>query len=406
MRFATSLAAFCLAALTAHAVHAETISELVRQAAKNNGLLPIGELQSAVDDRLVGVGRQLFESKNLSLNGDISCRTCHLQQFGSADGIPNAIGVGGDGEGLTRGKSGGAVIPRNTLPLWGRGGPGFDILFWDGKVDFSGDTRVSQFGHRPPSEDPLVTAVHLPVVEIREMLVEDREVYESKREELAAASKLYGSVMERLKRSEKGALADLAGQVSVVATELEFIHVARAIAHFIRDEFRLQPTRFHQFVFENGTLSEEELRGALVFYGKGKCATCHSGPYFTDFAFHAIPMPQIGFGKNGFGVDYGRYNVTHDPADLYKFRTPPLFNVEETAPYGHSGSVASLDDAIRFHFDPLPLLDTQTMAPLDRHEMYKRLAVAGDNMLRIGFLNEDDVSAVEAFLGTLSFKPR
>ena len=39
--------------------------------------------------------------------------------------------------------------------------------------------------------------------------------------------------------------------------------------------------------------------------------------------------------------------------DPYKFRTTPLFNVEKTAPYGHSGSVATIEDAIAAHFDPL-----------------------------------------------------
>ena len=85
--------------------------------------------------------------------------------------------------------------------------------------------------------------------------------------------------------------------------------------------------------------------------------TCHYGPYFSDLKFHVVPFPQLGFGKNGFGVDYGRFNVTFDPKDLYKFRTPPLFNVEKTAPYGHSGSVATIQEAIAAHFDPLRLVN-------------------------------------------------
>ena len=70
---------------------------------------------------------------------------------------------------------------------------------------------------------------------------------------------------------------------------------------------------------------------------------CHAGAYFTDFQYHTIAFPQLGSGRNGFGIDYGRFNVTYNPADLYKFRTPPLFNVTNTPPYGHSGSVNSLE---------------------------------------------------------------
>ena len=72
---------------------------------------------------------------------------------------------------------------------------------------------------------------------------------------------------------------------------------------------------------------------------------CHSGPYFSDFKFHVVAFPHLGFGVNGFGVDYGRFNATFDPVDRYKFRTPPLYNVVKTGPYGHSGSVATVEDA-------------------------------------------------------------
>jgi cytochrome c peroxidase len=40
--------------------------------------------------------------------------------------------------------------------------------------------------------------------------------------------------------------------------------------------------------------------------------------------------------------DFGRMNVTGNPADRYLFRTTPLRNVELTAPYGHDGSIATL----------------------------------------------------------------
>ncbi len=38
---------------------------------------------------------------------------------------------------------------------------GFNVFFWDGKVDFS-QGEASQFGDAVPSDDPLVTAVHQP----------------------------------------------------------------------------------------------------------------------------------------------------------------------------------------------------------------------------------------------------
>ena len=79
-------------------------------------------------------------------------------------------------------------------------------------------------------------------------------------------------------------------------------------------------SKFESFVYKNTKLSKDEIEGGLIFYGKGKCSVCHAGTHLSDFKFHNIIFPQLGFGRNGFGVDYGRYNITFDPKDLYKLR--------------------------------------------------------------------------------------
>ena len=157
------------------------------------------------------------------------------------------------------------------------------------------------------------------------------------------------------------------------------------------------------FVFNNKKLPKKTIRGGLIFYGKGKCATCHSSELFSDLDFHSIPFPQVGFGKNGFGVDYGRFNITFDPDDLYKFRTPPLYNVEHTFPYSHSGSVYSLEEAITYHFDPLKYLEINDLSEIDRNEYYKKLAASGDNIDSIPYLDKEETSSLVDFLKSLSF---
>ena len=92
--------------------------------------------------------------------------------------------------------------------------------------------------------------------------------------------------------------------------EISFHHIADSITHFIKDEFAIKDTKFSNFVFKEKKLTLSEIKGGLIFYGKGNCAACHSGPLFSDLNFHSIPFPQIGFGKNGFGVDYGKFNIT------------------------------------------------------------------------------------------------
>ena len=408
MKFAIRLllVAIALTIGTAASATDKSFSEILRTAALTNGLLPAKQLFVDTDLHLATVGKKFFESKNLSLNGRIACRTCHLDAFGSADGLPNAVGIFGAGEGPARAFSKGKIVPRNTLPLWGRGGAGFDVFFWDGKVDFSGQRPLSQFGADVPSSDPLLTAVHLPPVEIREMIDDDDDLSRFKTESPDQAQRLYARILTRLVERERETMADLASSLDKQLSELAFGDVARSIAAFIRSDFRLRDTTFHRFVFGDGQLSPDEIQGGLIFYGKGKCVNCHTGPYFSDLRFHAVPFPQLGFGKNGFGIDYGRFNVTFNPDDLYKFRTPPLFNVASTPPYGHSGSLSALRDAIVAHYDPLRNLDTDAMTPLSRHEYYKRMAAVGDDFRLFSALTDQDVTLVIDFLKTLSFASR
>jgi cytochrome c peroxidase len=83
---------------------------------------------------------------------------------------------------------------------------------------------------------------------------------------------------------------------------------------------------------------------------------------FSDFQAHNIGVPQIapafGVGLGDFifdgpaqNEDYGLEDITHDPADRYKFRTPPLRNLVMQPSYFHNGAFNDLALAIRHHLD-------------------------------------------------------
>lgn len=375
---------------------------VLRDAAIRNGLVPAGELTIAGDAARQEIGGKLFASELLSFNSEISCQSCHLDQFSSADGLPNAIGVGGQGEGRVRLESGGVIVPRNALPLWGRGSLGFNAFFWDGKVEATDGGIVSQFGEIVPSDDPLTVAVHLPFVEIREMLENDAEVRdELMTEDVASAERVYRILASRIQADAELGTA-LAEAYDIDRDDIAFGQIADAIAQFIRHRFRIRPTPLHRFVFADGSITENALRGGIIFYGKGRCAACHNGPYFSDFGFHTVPYPQAGFGRNGFGVDLGRYNVTFRPGDRYKFRSPPLYNVTRTGPYSHSGAITDLQQAIIYHFDPLRYVDPEAMSASERTEEYRRIGVASNEQLPANLTNRQ-VRDLAAFLAMLEF---
>ena len=390
---------YCL--ITSQILLADSKTEILRQYILKNGFIPHQKLFNDKDNELSEAGKVFFESTSISLNGDISCSTCHIDSKGSADGLPLAAAIGGKGEGIARFNSGAQLLPRNTLPFWGRGGIGFNTFFWDGKVETKEGKVLSQFGKINPSEDAFEVAVHLPAVQIREMLSDGMGVDTLKKESVGSANIAYEIIADKLKEYEKESSKKLAEILNKSKSELIFKDYARSLTAFTRDKFRIKETKLEKFVNKEITLSKNEINGGLTFYGKGRCTTCHSGPYFSDFEFYSVPFPQLGFGANGFGVDYGRYNVTFNTDDMYKFRTPPLHNVEKTAPYGHDGSVATLNDAIIAHFDPLRLIDLKKMDAKKRHYFYQKLT--SSNSDNVNYLTNPEVENLVSFLKLLSF---
>ena len=102
-------------------------------------------------------------------------------------------------------------------------------------------------------------------------------------------------------------------------------------------------------------ITDRAKRGAMLFESK-RCASCHEGVHFTDAAtpekkpaeaFHALAPPAP---SEIVRADMGLHRVTQNLADLYKFRTPGLRNVAVSGPYMHDGEVATLAEAIRYHY--------------------------------------------------------
>ena len=87
---------------------------------------------------------------------------------------------------------------------------------------------------------------------------------------------------------------------------------------------------------KNG-LSEEAQRGREIFFSKQtSCATCHSGPYFTN----STPSEKILRHDVGTGKD--------DPSEKMGplYDTPTLLGIYRTAPYLHHGKAATLTDVL------------------------------------------------------------
>lgn len=85
--------------------------------------------------------------------------------------------------------------------------------------------------------------------------------------------------------------------------------------------------------------SEGELRGQGVFFGKGRCATCHVPPYYTDNLMHNLKVER--FFKEV--TVNGRTASADGP-----IKTFPLRGIKDSPPYLHDGRLMTLEDSVEF----------------------------------------------------------
>jgi cytochrome c peroxidase len=82
-----------------------------------------------------------------------------------------------------------------------------------------------------------------------------------------------------------------------------------------------------------------ELRGQSVFFGKGKCATCHAPPYYTDNLMHNLRVERFFEEK----LINGRLASADGP-----IKTFPLRGIKDSPPYLHDDRLLTLDDSVEF----------------------------------------------------------
>ncbi len=85
--------------------------------------------------------------------------------------------------------------------------------------------------------------------------------------------------------------------------------------------------------------TKTEMRGQKLFFGKAQCASCHSGPYYTDNTMHDLQAERFFKPK----MINGRY-ATADGM----IKTFPLRGIKDSPPYLHDGRLLTLDDTVEF----------------------------------------------------------
>jgi cytochrome c peroxidase len=342
-----------------------SIDARLRQAIGPWGAIPIGEVE-AQPPALVALGQMLVFDKILSGNRDIACATCHQMGLAATDGMSLAVGTGFTGTGTARRPGTGRAHVGRNAPTLLNVGLGGAYVFWDGRLN-QGFGFGPPFPNQPPTLPPLPPQPHilasqalLPVLSREEMRgnAGDRDVFGQPNELALIADDdvagIWRGVMSRLMAVPEYVEMFRAAFPGVNTAQLRFEHAAQAIAAFELAALTRTRSPFDRYLGrDDGALSTEAKRGALLFFGEAQCASCHNGPLLGGNQFANIGIPQLGPGSGAARpLDHGFGETLGIPQYRFAFRVAPLRNVELTGPYMHDGAYATLDAVVRHYNNP------------------------------------------------------
>jgi len=244
----------------------------------------------------VALGQRLFSDPQLSRNKDVSCASCHKPELGFSDGEKVSTGH--------EQRQGRRNSPSITMSSFSH------APFWDGRTGSLEEQALK------PIEDPVEMAFNVDELVVRLQATDDypRE---------------FAKVFDQ--------------PVTVQG-------IAQALASYQRSLLP-RDTAFERFMQgERTALNAEQIHGLHLFRTKGRCMHCHNGPALSDDQFHNLGLTYYGRQYE----DLGRHEVTEQPEDVGRFRTPSLRLVGQTGPWMHNGLFPYLWGVINMYNAGMP----------------------------------------------------
>ncbi|MDY3820523.1 MAG: cytochrome c peroxidase [Bacteroidaceae bacterium] len=275
------------------------------EAYAQHALQPIPDSLST-DIRKVTLGRKMYNEARVSLDGTLSCATCHVIDKGGADsrGTRTSEGIYGQFGGIN------APTVLNAA---------FNVeQFWNGRAHTLADQAAG----------PPVNPVEM-------------------------GDQTWDQICERLKED-----ASLVAEFQSIYPEgITQATVTDAIAEYEKTLITPNDRLDQMLKGDENALTEKEKKG-LVAFMDNSCAVCHVGKTLGGQSFETLGIyedyyaareqsnPDIVYNDD----DKGLAGFTGDTADLHRFKVPGLRNISKTSPYFHDGTQATIEDAVRAMF--------------------------------------------------------
>lgn len=337
----------------------------------------------------VELGKLLFHETGLAINpenkistGNFSCASCHFASAGFQAGRFQGIGEGGIGFGINgEGRIKGSLYPGSMLDVQPIRSPSAlnmayqSAILWNGQFGATGPNSGTEYAW---TEDTPKAVNNLGYEGTEIQAIAGLKVHRMGVDTAFMKDKNY---LEYFKK----AFPDL-----TFPEECNNENMGLAIAAYERVLLPNQAPFQQWLKGEKNAMSELQKEGAMIFFGKGECNTCHTGPAMSSMEFHAFGMKdlyqinELTFKTNAENTEnMGRGGFTGNEEDMFKFKVPQLYNLKDSPFYGHGSSLRSIrevieyknrgikendnvpDEALSEHFKPLNLSELEITALTD-----------------------------------------
>lgn len=296
-----------------------------------------------MSDTKVELGRRLFYDTRLSVNGTMSCGSCHIQALAFTDGRARSVGVTGD------------VHPRSSMSLVNSAYA--SRLTWANPLL----NRAEDQALTPLlGDNPIEMGLGGKVDTVPDLLRMDP---------------VYKSLFPTAFRDDRDPYS--------------LLNAVRAISAFTRTIVSADSPYDRYMAGDEMATSDAARRGMELFFSERlECFHCHGGFNFSDSTTHAnASVEEVGYHNTGLynlkndgsypADNTGLYDMTGERRDMGRFKAPSLRNIAVTAPYMHDGSIATLREVVVHYQRGGRLIEAGPYAGDGRLNPYKSEFVRG-----------------------------
>lgn len=324
--------------------------------------LPNQDPKNPVTETKVLLGKMLFFETGLALENrypiskiSYSCSSCHVPSQGFTAGrfqgiADGAIGFGDHGEGRTKIPlyAGDEVDAQGARPL-----PVINLTYvtnalWAGSF---GSFNVNEGTESVWSQDTLIEINHKGLMGLEAN--NDR------------ALAVHRQVVNKAVCDSLGYTAMFDEAFPEIPAEQRYNRqtAAFAIAAYFRTILTNEAPFQKWLRGDKNAMTEEQKNGAMLFFGKAGCVSCHNSPSLNSvphqfFALGVNDLYQSGFDVFRTGPTdnrvFGRGGFTKRQEDMFKFKVPQLYNMKNIGFYFHGASKTSLRQVVEYFNNGVP----------------------------------------------------